>query len=237
MNPSLAIRHLEDLADLTRGDSDLRYNADALLAWKTKVRTVLVRSLGEDNNVVREFDGIWFSPGIYYEGQPEMEFVRARIDGMATARGCIEAAVFELGLSSGESEVVVGASFDTALWSHVEQLVAAEDWTHVPAAVAIFVEDRVRTWAALPNSLVGRGLYAKALGDDGVLRLGIQAAEWEGWRALGMGLAQAVGNVARHRIDVRQDTRAYALGVLGLGSLLLTQIRWEHAAVVQAAEA
>jgi len=51
-----------------------------------------------------------------------------------------------------------------------------------------------------------------------------------------MGLAQAIGNVARHRIEKRPDARAYALGVLGTGSLLLTQIRWEHEDLVIDAE-
>jgi hypothetical protein len=37
-----------------------------------------------------------------------------------------------------------------------------------------------------------------------------------------------VGNVDRHRIQRRPDQRPYVMGVLGLGSLLLTQVRREH---------
>ena len=46
---------------------------------------------------------------------------------------------------------------------------------------------------------------------------------------LGMGFAQALSNVDRHHIQDRDDARRYAIGVLGLGSLLLTQLRHEHA--------
>lgn len=38
-------------------------------------------------------------------------------------------------------------------------------------------------------------------------------------------------------IQQRADVKRYAMGVLGLGSLLLTQIRYERAARVQEAEA
>jgi hypothetical protein len=38
----------------------------------------------------------------------------------------------------------------------------------------------------------------------------------------------AVRNVATHRIDLRDDAKRYAMGVLGAGSLLLTQLRYEH---------
>jgi hypothetical protein len=84
---------------------------------------------------------------------------------------------------------------------------------------------------------IGKALYATALNNTGSLRLGRQESEQEGWCALGTGLAQAVGNVDRHRIQRRDDVRRYAMGVLGLGSLLLTQLHYEHPAVVQETEA
>jgi hypothetical protein len=48
-----------------------------------------------------------------------------------------------------------------------------------------------------------------------------------------MGFAQAMGNVDRHRIQQRQDARRYAIGVFGLGSLLLTQLRYEHSDLIE----
>jgi hypothetical protein len=43
-----------------------------------------------------------------------------------------------------------------------------------------------------------------------------------------MGFAMALRNVDTHRIQRRDDDKRYALGVLGTGSLLLTQLRYEH---------
>ena len=78
----------------------------------------------------------------------------------------------------------------------------------------------VRSWAADPRksggaAMVGKSLYAAALNDTGPLRLGRHSSEWEGWRSLGVGLAQAIANVDRHRIQVRDDVRRYAMGVVG----------------------
>lgn len=43
--------------------------------------------------------------------------------------------------------------------------------------------------------------------------------------ALGTDFAQALGNVDRHKIQSRDDAKRYAFGILGLGSLLQTQLR------------
>jgi hypothetical protein len=59
----------------------------------------------------------------------------------------------------------------------------------------------------------------------------------EGWRFLAVGFASALGNVDRHNIQDRADLKQYALGVLGLASLLLTQVRFTHPAVVAAGQA
>lgn len=58
----------------------------------------------------------------------------------------------------------------------------SEDWGKVAGQVAVFVEDKVRTWAGLNSGTYGKGLYATALGDSAQLRLGAKKAEWEGWR-------------------------------------------------------
>ncbi|TXK19323.1 TIGR02391 family protein [Homoserinibacter sp. GY 40078] len=120
------------------------------------------------------------------------------------------------------------ADHDAALWEYVRRSIESEDWDKVAAQVAIFVEDKVRRWSGVDRKIVGHGLYAKALNEGGPLALGAQPSETQGWLHLGMGLAQAVGNVDRHHVNDRDDARQYALGVLGLGSLLLTQIRYEH---------
>lgn len=107
----------------------------------------------------------------------------------------------------------------------------------VASQTAIFVENRIRGWAGNPQgrdgNLVGKALYTYVFGDVSDYRLGRQASEREGWRALGVGFAQALSNVDRHRIQKRDDAKRYALGVLGLGSLLLTQLRYEHGDILK----
>lgn len=116
---------------------------------------------------------------------------------------------------------------DPELWEHVEDLIHAEDWGKVASQTAIFVEHRVRTWTG-NEELIGKALWARVLADDSEYKLGQRRGESEGWRFLGMGFAQALSNVDRHRIQKRDDAEKYAAGVLHLGSLLLTQLRYEH---------
>ncbi|MGP6175356.1 TIGR02391 family protein [Corynebacterium sp. A21] len=63
--------------------------------------------------------------------------------------------------------------------------------------------------------------------------LEVLLARFEGWRSLAMGFTQALSNVDRHRLQRRDDARRYAIGVLGLGSLLLTQLRYEHSELIE----
>ena len=201
-------------------------------AWRAKVRGVLVASVGANDDLVTKFDGIGYGLIAFTSATPDSAWDRARQSGVETACGIIDAALYQLELGS-QDEPVDEDAFDPELWSFVSGLVESEDWAKVASQVAIFVENHVRTWADDPKdkngeSLVGKALYATVFADESDWRLGARAGEREGWRFLGMGFAQAVSNVDRHRIQERDDARRYAIGVLGLGSLLLTQMRHEH---------
>jgi hypothetical protein len=65
-------------------------------------------------------------------------------------------------------------------------------------------------------------------GDRGGYRLGLTDGEKQGWHRLAMGASMALRNADTHRIASRDDHKRYAMGVLGAGSLLLTQLRHEH---------
>ncbi|SCL56492.1 Protein of unknown function (Hypoth_ymh) [Micromonospora chersina] len=139
----------------------------------------------------------------------------------------------------GGDEPMDEHAYDPELWAHVKTEVEDGEWGKVASQTAIFVENHVRTWAGNPqdrngNNLVGKNLYLEVFGETSDYRLGRQASEREGWRYLGMGFAQALSNVDRHRIQTRDDAKRYALGVLGLGSLLLTQLRYEHGDILKA---
>lgn len=225
--PSRAAEELKAL----RLEAESPFDQDQLVSWHSRARAVLSRALGPDADLVVKWDHVRYWSTV---AQTPEQVQAYRNKGAREASALLEAAIFELDLLTPQESVLSPASFDVELWEHVESLIGGGDWGHVPAAVAIFCEHNVRTWAGLDTSIVGKGLYAKALADDGVLRLGVQPSEWEGWRSLGMGLAQAVGNVDRHRLERRVDARAYAIGVLGLGSLLMTQMRTEHADLIAA---
>ncbi|HJP78232.1 MAG TPA: TIGR02391 family protein [Pseudonocardiaceae bacterium] len=211
----------------------MRRNSGEFVAWKSKVRLVLIGALGKDHHTLATFDGVRYSLSMWTDSTPSSAFDQAFQRGLHRACGVIEAAIFELEDTGTSDDAVDETAFDPELWSHVQTHIQNEDWQAVASQAAIFVEDRVRQWCGDPKgrndeTLVGKGLHANVFADDAQYRLGKEPSEWEGWRGLGMGFAQALGNVDRHNIQRRDDAKRYALGVLGLGSLILTQLRYQH---------
>jgi hypothetical protein len=237
MRADKAIEALEALKE--EADSpEVMGGGEHWTAWKAKVRGVIAAALGKDDHLVERFDKVRYSLGMWTDRTPASAFTQARHSGIRNACGIIDAALYQLRLQVEDDEPVDLRSFDPELWEHVKQLVENQDWGKVASQTAIFVEDRIRTWAGEPTTkqgdgLIGKGLMAHVFGDASDWRLGSRAGEREGWRGLGMGFAQALGNVDRHRIQSRDDAQRYAIGVLGLGSLLLTQLRHEHGALIE----
>lgn len=230
------LRHLLEL------ESDVG-REPVFLEWWSKVGVVLRAAFGAESAELRQFVAVATPKreGYTTARGDRRDWENYRADAARRGCGIIKSAIYALE-TLGDKSPMDDASIDPELWGHVHGLVADDDWAKVPAAVAIFVEDKVRTWAGDPQTpqgatMIGKSLYGSALNESGELRLGRQASEWEGWRSLGQGLALAIGNVDRHRIQQRSDVRRYAMGVLGLGSLLLTQLRYEHAARIQEGEA
>ena len=237
MRAEQAIEALEELRAAAE-TSEVRAGEEHLTAWKGKVRGVIVTALGNDDHLVSRFDEVSYHPSIWFSNSPADYFHEARYEGIRIACGVIDAALYQLRLTVSEDAPVDVRSFDPELWNHVQKLVEDEDWGKVASQTAIFVEDTVRTWAGDPrgtdgDSLVGKGLMAKVFSDKSDWRLGARAGEREGWRFLAMGFTQALSNVDRHRIQERSDSKRYALGVLGPGSLLLTQLRHEHGHLIE----
>lgn len=231
MRSEIAIQKLEDLKEEAADPIRLYHEKDEGESWKSRVRGMIARSLGNGHHLVKQLDDNRYGLSIVFSGTTDQEWAQAFAGGVMRAVGYIDAAIYELELPTADAPVDERA-FDPELWDHVKGLVESEDWTKIPSQVSIFVESHVRTWAALGNDTYGKGLYAKALADDGELRLGDSKPEWEGWRSLAVGFASAIGNVDRHRLQSRGDARRYAIGVLGLGSLLLTQLRHQHAGLI-----
>lgn len=235
MRATLAISELKNLRDEAADPLSLK-PSEAGTAWRSRVESVLSQSLGSSHHITHGFKRIKYSLPALDSNASQQAFDRAFIGGVAQAVGQIEAAVYELSLLQPGDEPVDEQAYDPDLWSHVRVHVEDEDWGKVASQVATFVEDRIRTWSGHPkdrngNDLVGKALYLYVLGDGSNYALGRQYGEREGWRFLGLGFAQALGTVDRHRLQ-DHDARRYAIGVLGLGSLLLTQLQHEHAEIL-----
>ncbi len=138
-----------------------------------------------------------------------------------------------LGLEPVESAGASTVGFDTIdpdLWEHVSHLVETRQWRHVAGQTAIFVEDQLRAFGRRPIGEVGVQLMTEMFHPErGAFPLGATPSEREGWHKLAMGFAQALRNVDTHRQQTRSDMRRYAVGVIGAGSLLLTQLHYQYA--------
>jgi hypothetical protein len=232
MRADTAADHLRKLREAA-SEASIQSDTSESLTWKQNVRSIFVKALGSDHHLVTELDDIRYGLSFVTSSTPASAWANAYRGGIAEAASYIDAAIFELELSEDSDVPLDDLSYDPELLLHVKNTIESGDWDKLAAQVAIFVEDKVRRWSESPDTLVGKGLYASALADDAELRLGKTKSEWEGWRFLGMGLAQAVGNVDRHRLQNRGDAKRYAIGVLGVGSLLLTQLRFEHEEIIQ----
>lgn len=219
--------------------AEVMNGGEGLTEWKAKVAGVLTSALGPDDGIVQRFRLMKFSyQGPAWSGMDRTVYTTSRHARIRDACGLMAAAIHQLELEAETDEPVDEHAFDADLWAFVRALVEAEDWGKVASQTAIFVESRVRDWAGDPKDKSGEGMVGKTLflhvfADDSDWRLGARAGEREGWRFLGMGFAQALGNVDRHKVQRRDDARRYAVGVLGLGSLLLTQLRWEHGDLIE----
>lgn len=238
MKPDKAIAELLQLK--AQADApEVRRGGPEHNRWRSSVLAVMQSSLPASSGTTTQFSAVRYHVGVY-SGSPgeaarDATYFAARVDDAA---GFIAAAIYELGLLVGDGEVAA-ASYESELWGHVRHSVEEERWNQVASDAAIFVEDKVRRWSGRPTdasgrALVGKDLFGKAFGVGGPLVLGSQANEAEGWRFLALGFASALGNVDRHNIQDRSDIKQYALGVLGLASLLLTQISHTHPQVVAA---
>ncbi|WP_435601420.1 TIGR02391 family protein [Streptomyces sp. C10-9-1] len=233
MQARKAIANLKQLQEEAKQRGIELKRSGEFSSWKGRANSVLVRALGVDHHLVKDFGAVRYSLSVFSSDTPKSSFDKAFLGGAHRACGVIDAAIFELDDAGTSDDAVDETAFDPDLWAYIKNHVENENWQAVASQTAIFVEHHVRQWCGDPKtkdgkSLVGKGLYATAFADAAQFRLGKESGEWEGWRMLGMGFAQALSNVDRHNIQKRDDAKRYAFGVLGIGSLILTQLRYQH---------
>ncbi|MEH0933109.1 TIGR02391 family protein [Micromonospora sp. CPCC 205558] len=196
-------------------------------AWETKLRSVLIKALGETHHITSSFQKVSWTP--WFEPAPREDMVKTFERARSISIGLVDAAIFELEHLAAVTDVVADAGFDPELWAYVGGHVVAEEWATVASQTAIFTEDRIRKWAGRKAEEIGERLMTAVFGDGGDYRLGLTQGEKQGWHRLAMGLSMALRNADAHRIQSRADHKLYAMGVVGASSLLLTQMRFEHA--------
>ena len=120
----------------------------------------------------------------------------------------------------------LNASYHTGLWESVQSDYEAERWSELASNTARYVENYFRVLLGNPHEngkpLTAGPLLNRALSDPYFPPTG-HGGKVAGWRNLASGFVSGVGNTDRHQIQDRPDIKPYAIGVLGLGSLLLTQ--------------
>jgi hypothetical protein len=196
--------------------------------WRQRTDLTLRRIFGDDHKLLTDFQKNRWAP-TYSPASPEA-FRSSFSGGRARAAAVLKGALYQLEELTEPANFAASASIDPELWEHVQHLVEDEQWAQIASQTAIFVESKTRQWAGLPDSKFGKDLMVAVLKPGaGLFPLGRTPGEHEGWLSLGIGIAMAVGNADRHRIQQRDDAKRYAMGVLGAGSLLLTQLRHQHA--------
>jgi predicted nucleotide-binding protein len=92
----LALKRLQKLLAQIPEVRASGHRSSALSTWEGNVRIVLGEFYGENSIPFRKFSGIWFTPGAYYDGQPESDFVERYNSGLDEAKGFLESRVNDL---------------------------------------------------------------------------------------------------------------------------------------------
>lgn len=99
LEPTAAIELLERLKEEARDPIALYRQGDAAqTSWKSRVLSVLTRSLGSDAELAEKMRDIRYGLMMFSADTPESAWERAFASGVETALGYIDAAIFELGL-------------------------------------------------------------------------------------------------------------------------------------------
>lgn len=219
-------RMLEELENLQPSTDTAEYSA-----WRTKVQGTVTSIFGVEHSITATFvsTNFYFTPSMWNsEYMNAQESVRTFESGRKKVIGLLRGAIYEA--SELSANVADMDDLDPDLVDHVKLSVAQGRWENVVSQACIYFESTVRNWAGLPATDVGVVLVNNVFHPkSGIFRLGRSDGEAEGWHALARGVMLAVSNAARHRIEERPDNKTYSVGVLGTLSLILTQLKYQHA--------
>ena len=189
--------------------------------WKHRMYAVIEEVCGASSSTAIKFSGIRWDPLGARLAPSRASWAKRQ------AGEVIDILRWELDQRAIDAAPFGEATIDPPLWQHVRTVFEAQEWDKVALSSAVFIEDRLREWAHAQAARGSVDVFKTALASDH-FRLGSTQGEEDGWRQLGTGFALALRNPSGHRIDARVDPRRYALGVLGVASLLLTEIKGRY---------
>jgi predicted nucleotide-binding protein len=102
ISPDLALKRLQKLLGQIPEVRGSGHRSSALSIWERDVKIVLSELYGENSLVFKEFSRIWFTPGMYYDGQPESDFIRPFNSGLDEAKGFLQSRISDLTERVGE---------------------------------------------------------------------------------------------------------------------------------------
>lgn len=110
ISPELALKRLQKVLDQIPEIRSSGHGSGALSTWLRNAKILLSEWYGQNSLVYTEFDGIWFSPGVMYAGQPEHEFADAFNSGLEQAKGFLESRINDLRERVEHEELKPGAA-------------------------------------------------------------------------------------------------------------------------------
>lgn len=232
---------LQELDELGTVLSDLSsQDQQGFDLWHHRMNKVISEVVGPNSALAIKFNGLMW-------GERSTSVARQRLNsfgGTLSSTGNASSAIFitakrtsaeiistliwEVNHSQNNGISLDDGNIDVELWEYVSALFESQEWDKVALNAAVFVEDKLRTWANISSDVKGSTEVFKMAVGQGKLQLGDNQSEQQGWQQLAVGFALALRNPSGHRIKEREDVKKYAFGVLGIASLLLTEIRHVH---------
>lgn len=102
MKPAVAIDVLVRLKNEASGLDVLYHDPGAAESWKSRVRSVIARSLGDGHDLVGKLDKNSYELGVWTDSTTDLENYKAFADGIRRACGVIDGAIFELRIDDEE---------------------------------------------------------------------------------------------------------------------------------------
>jgi predicted nucleotide-binding protein len=96
ISPELALKKLEKLLEQIPEVRAGGHDSHVLSTWEGNAKIVLGEFYGESSLPFREFRRIAFGPSVFYDGQPQSDFVKYFNQGLDEAKGFLESRINDL---------------------------------------------------------------------------------------------------------------------------------------------